>query len=111
MRDQVTRLVTNGWSTALGDSIAAMNLYKDESATRRDAQIKRLVTAAGGNCRAEGPLWAENALRGEWKVACTNGNLRVRITLAPTTPARVQQFDVTEMRNDERIGALPTCRN
>jgi len=111
MRDQVTRLVTNGWSTALGDSIAAMNLFKDESATRRDAQIKRLVTAAGGNCRAEGPLWAENALRGEWKVACSNGNLRVRITLAPTTPARVQQFDVTEMRNEERIGALPTCRN
>ena len=111
MRDQVTRLVTNGWSTALGDSIAAMNLYRDESATRRDAQIKRLVTAAGGNCRAEGPLWAENALRGEWKVACSNGNLRVRITLAPTTPARVQQFDVTEMRNEERIGALPTCRN
>lgn len=111
MRDQVTRLVTNGWSTALGDSIAAMNLYKDESAPRRDAQIKRLVTAAGGDCRAEGPMWAENALRGEWKVACSNGNLRVRITLAPTTPARVQQFDVTEMRADERLGALPTCRN
>jgi len=111
MRDQVTRLVTNGWNTALGDSIAAMNLYKDESAPRRAAQIQRLVTAAGGNCRAEGPMWAENALRGEWKVACNTGNLRVRITLAPTTPARVQQFDVSEMRNEERIGALPTCRN
>ncbi len=111
MRDQVTRLVTNGWNTTLGDSIAAMNLYKDESAPRRAAQIQRLVTAAGGNCRAEGPMWAENALRGEWKVACNTGNLRVRITLAPTTPARVQQFDVSEMRNDERIGALPTCRN
>jgi hypothetical protein len=111
MRDQVTRLVTTGWSTPLGDSIAAMNLYMDESAPRRAAHIQRLVTAAGGNCRADGPLWAENALRGEWKVACANGNLRVRITLAPTAPARVQQFDVTEMRSEERIGALPTCRN
>ena len=111
MRDQVTRLVTSGWNAALGDSIAAMNLFKDESAPRRAAHIQRLVTAAGSNCRAEGPLWAENALRGEWKVACANGALRVRITLAPTTPARVQQFDVTEMRSDERIGALPTCRN
>jgi CubicO group peptidase (beta-lactamase class C family) len=111
MRDQVTRLVTTGWNTALGDSIAAMNLYKDESAPRRAAHIQRLVTAAGGACRADGPMWAENALRGEWKVACANGALRVRITLAPTTPARVQQFDVSEMRNEERIGALPTCRN
>ena len=111
MRDQVTRLVTTGWNTALGDSIAAMNLYKDESAPRRAAHIQRLVTAAGGACRTDGPMWAENALRGEWKVACANGALRVRITLAPTTPARVQQFDVSEMRNEERIGALPTCRN
>ena len=111
MRDQVTRLVTTGWNTALGDSIAAMNLYKDESAPRRAAHIQRLVTAAGGACRADGPMWAENALRGEWKVACATGALRVRITLAPTTPARVQQFDVSEMRNEERIGALPTCRN
>jgi CubicO group peptidase (beta-lactamase class C family) len=111
MRDQVTRLVTESWNEARGDSIAAMNLYKDESAPRRAAQIQRLVAAAGGNCRPEGPMWAENALRGEWKVACATGALRVRITLAPTTPARVQQFDVTAMTSDERIGALPACRN
>lgn len=111
MRDQVTRLVTAGWNTALGDSIAAMNLYLDESAPRRAAAYQRLVNAAGGRCRPEGELWAENALRGEWKLACANGNLRVRITLAPTAPARVQFIDVTEMRSEERIGPAPTCRN
>jgi len=111
MREQVTRLVTDGWRTPLADSIAAMNLYRDESAARRSAQIQRLVTAAGGACRPDGPLWVENALRGEWKLACATGALRVRITLAPTTPARVQYLDVSEMRAGERIGPAPTCRN
>lgn len=111
MRDQVTRLVASGWNAALGDSIAAMNLYLDENAPRRATAYQKLVNAAGGNCRADGDMWAENALRGEWKLACANGNLRVRITLAPTTPARVQQLDVTAMREDERIGPAPTCRN
>lgn len=111
MRDEVTRLVANGWDRERGERIAAMNLFKDESASRRAAQIARLVTDAGGSCRADGTMWAENALRGEWKLTCASGDLRVRITLAPTTPARVQYLDVTPMRNDERIGAIPACRN
>lgn len=110
MREQVTRLVTTGWRAPLADSIAAMNLYRDESQSRRAADLARQVSAAGGNCRPDGEMWVENALRGEWKLACASGNLRVRITLAPTTPARVQYLAVTPLRPGEQIGPAPTCR-
>ena len=110
MRDQVTRLITAGWSAPLADSVAAMNLYRDESQSRRAAQIAQLVQAAGGNCRADGPMWVENALRGEWKLACATGALRARITLAPTTPARVQLLEVSPFPADARVGPAPSCR-
>lgn len=109
MQQQVTRLVLN-WSAPLADSIAAMNLYRDESAVRRSAAIARLIETAGGDCRPDGAMWVENALRGEWKLRCRTGALRVRITLAPTEPARVQEFVVTPLPIDGRVGPAPTCR-
>jgi CubicO group peptidase (beta-lactamase class C family) len=109
MQEQVTRLVQR-WEQPLADSVAAMNLFRDESAPRRAAAIARLVESAGGSCRPEGALWAENALRGEWKLACATGALRVRITLAPTEPARVQEFGVVAMPRDGRVGPTPACR-
>ena len=110
MHDQVTRLITVGWTQPLADSIAAMNLYRDESAPRRSAAIARLVQAAGGNCRADGAMWAENALRGEWRLSCATGALRVRITLAPTEPARVQEFGVFAAPADYKPGPVAVCR-
>ncbi len=109
MQSQVTRLVQN-WSPPLADSIAAMNLFRDESATRRAAEIGTLRDAAGGNCRADGPIVAENALRGAWRMQCATGVLRVGITLAPTEPARVQQFTVTAVPATLVIGPAPVCR-
>ena len=110
LRDQVTRLITTGWSAHLADSIAAMNLYRDERQERRAAEIAGLVSAAGGNCRPDGAMWVENALRGDWKLTCASGALRVRVTLAPTTPARVQFLSVSPMRADETVGPAPVCR-
>lgn len=109
MHAQVSRLVLN-WQQPLADSIAAMNLFRDESAPRRAAAIARLMQEAGGSCRPEGAMWVENALRGEWKVACATGALRVRITLAPTEPARVQEFGVYPMARDAQVAAPATCR-
>jgi CubicO group peptidase (beta-lactamase class C family) len=109
MQQQVTRLVQR-WQQPLADSIAAMNLYLDESAPRRSAAIAKLVESAGGDCRPEGPMLAENALRGAWKLRCTRGALRVAITLAPTEPARVQQFTVVALPADAAITATPVCR-
>jgi CubicO group peptidase (beta-lactamase class C family) len=109
-RDQVSRLITQ-WSNPLADSLAAMNLYLDESKERRSAAISRLTAAVGGNCRNEGPFVAQNALRGEWRMRCASGDLRVFITLAPTEPAKVQQLDIRQMRPEDTITAVgPACR-
>ncbi len=109
MREQVTRLVTR-WDDALGDSVAAMNLFRDEPRERRRVAIERVRLAAGDRCQPEGPFVVENALRGRWRLRCATGDLRVAITLAPTTPARVQFLDVTAIGKDESLAAPPACR-
>ena len=106
---QVTRLVSN-WNDALADSVAAMNLFLDESKDRRRAAMQRLRQSAGDGCRSEGPLVAENALRGRWRMRCATGDLRVTITLAPTVPAGVQYLDVTPMTRDETLDVPKACR-
>jgi CubicO group peptidase (beta-lactamase class C family) len=108
-RDQVSRLVSQ-WSDPLADSLAAMNLFLDESKPRRQAAIARLKTTVGDGCRNEGPFVAENALRGRWRMRCAGGDLRVSITLAPTKPAAVQFLDVTPMRPGETLDPAPACR-
>jgi CubicO group peptidase (beta-lactamase class C family) len=108
-REQVSRLVA-GWDDALADSIAAMNLYLDESKARRRAALDRLRQQAGGECRAEGPFVVENALRGQWRMRCRDGDLRVAITLAPTEPATVQFLQVTPMGREAALAPPPVCR-
>ena len=108
-REQVSRLV-NGWNDRLADSIAAMNLFLDESKDRRRASIEALVAKAGGECRNEGPMLAENALRGLWRMRCRDGDLRVGVTLAPTVPAGVQFLLVSPMRREQALAFPPVCR-
>jgi CubicO group peptidase (beta-lactamase class C family) len=109
LRERVTRLVNN-WGDALADSVAAVNLYMDESKPRRQRAIEQLKRDAGGSCRNDGPFVVENALRGEWKMQCATGALAVSITLAPTTPAKVQFLEVRALKPDEKLGAAPACR-
>jgi CubicO group peptidase (beta-lactamase class C family) len=108
-RDQVSRLVTR-WDDALADSIAAVNLYLDESKDRRQAAIDSLRRRAGGDCRNEGPFVAENRLRGRWRMRCTSGDLAVAITLAPTEPPLVQSLEVEPIARDEDLGPRGSCR-
>ena len=108
-REQLSRLVAR-WDDALADSIAAMNLYLDESKDRRRAAIERVRAQAGGACRNEGPFQVENALRGRWRMRCDKGDLLVAITLAPTMPARVQFLDVRPLARGESLAPAPTCR-
>jgi len=93
MRDAASRLVVN-WDDALADRIAAENLFLDQSKERRRKAIEDL-RAQVGVCKA--PMSfdiVENALRGSWTVPCERGSLQVTITLAPTTPPRVQFMSV-----------------
>jgi CubicO group peptidase (beta-lactamase class C family) len=106
---QVSRLVAR-WDDSLADSIAAMNLYLDEPRERRRVAMDALVGEAGGECRAAGPLTAENALRGGWRMRCRDADLHVSITLAPTEPARVQFLEVERIARDERVVPPPVCR-
>jgi hypothetical protein len=108
-RDQVSRLVMQ-WDPKLADSLAAMNLFLDESRDRRRASIQGLVATAGSDCRNEGPMVAENRLRGRWRMRCKDGDLRVSVTLAPTEPATVQFLEVTPMRREDSLAAPPVCR-
>jgi CubicO group peptidase (beta-lactamase class C family) len=108
-QEQVSRLVAR-WDNALADSLAAMNLYLDEPKERRRVAMDRLVAQAGGDCRADGPIVAENALRGSWRMRCRNGDLGVSITLAPTEPAGVQFLEVEALARDERMTPAPVCR-
>ena len=108
-REQVSRLV-KGWNDALADSVAAMNLYLDQSKERRKTAIERLVSQAGGACVNEGPFEVQNALRGRWRMRCRTGDLRVAITLAPTVPAQVQFLDVSPMRREDSLAPPATCR-
>ena len=107
-RAQTDRLIAH-WSDALADSLAAMNLYLDQSKERRRASLESLVAGAGGSCRDGGPMVAENALRGRWRLRCATGDLRVAVTLAPTE-AGVQSLDVRPMRREETLAPPPACR-
>jgi hypothetical protein len=98
------------WSAPLADSLAAMNLFRDEPANRRAAQVAQVRDAAGGSCREEGPFVVENALRGTWRLRCARGDLAVRITLAPTEPAQVQFLSVVPIAREASLGPAPACR-
>jgi hypothetical protein len=88
----VTQLVMN-WDDALAQRIAADNLFLDETMARRAARIRELKTRHGA-CTPATTIDAENALRGRWRMKCERGWLDVSITLAPTTPPRVQFLNV-----------------
>ena len=108
-QSQVNRLVAN-WNDALADSIAAMNLYRDESKPRTRAGIEQIISQAGGSCRPEGRIVAENALRGSWRLRCATGDVRVTITLAPTEPAGVQHLAVAPIRREDSLQPAAVCR-
>jgi hypothetical protein len=89
----VSDLISN-WRDDLADQIAAGNLYLDRSKDRRRKEIEDL-RAKVGRCQPPDRFdYVENALRGQWTLACERGKLQVSITLAPTMPPKVQFMSV-----------------
>jgi CubicO group peptidase (beta-lactamase class C family) len=108
-RDAVSSLILN-WDDGRADEIAAMNLYLDRSKARRRKEIEDL-RANVGQCSAPRSFdYVENWLRGEWTMKCERGDLRVAITLAPTTPPRVQFLDVRKAAAGQSGAPPPSCR-
>jgi CubicO group peptidase (beta-lactamase class C family) len=93
VRDKVSRLVTN-WDDRLADTIAAENLFLDQTKDRRRAEIERVREGVGACTPGTGFDTVENALRGSWTMNCERGKLEVSITLAPTMPPTVQFLNV-----------------
>jgi CubicO group peptidase (beta-lactamase class C family) len=93
-RNAVSQLVER-WDDRRAASIAANNLFLDVSADRRRADLDAFH-AKYGACPADRDRFdaVENALRGEWTVACDRGRLHVSLTLAPTMPPKVQFLSI-----------------
>jgi serine-type D-Ala-D-Ala carboxypeptidase/endopeptidase len=89
----VSQLVMR-WDDQLADRLAAENLFRDRSKDRRRAELAALRLKYGPCTPAPGFDVVENALRGQWTMRCERGNLQAAITLAPTTPPRVQSLEV-----------------
>ena len=92
-RDEVAKLIVK-WDDAAAERIAAVNLFLDQSQDRRRAAIESLRAQVGACPAGSGFDHVENALRGDWTMACERGRLRVTITLAPTMPPKVQFLSV-----------------
>jgi CubicO group peptidase (beta-lactamase class C family) len=109
-RDAVSRLIIK-WDDALADEIAAMNLYRDRSKERRQKEIEALRAKVGACTAPTSFDDVENWLRGQWTMKCERGDLRVSITLAPTSPPRVQHLEVVQPRAGVPQAAQPqSCR-
>jgi CubicO group peptidase (beta-lactamase class C family) len=92
-RDAVSRLIVK-WDDALAEEIAAENLFLDQSKDRRRSELERLHEAVGACAPGSGFDFVENLLRGRWTMSCEKGKLEIAITLAPTTPPKVQLLGV-----------------
>ncbi|MDI3289483.1 serine hydrolase domain-containing protein [Polyangium sp. 15x6] len=90
-KEATSRLVAK-WSDAEADAIFADSLYLDKPRERWAADLGAL-RAAHGACREEGTFEAENALRGTFRLGCEKGWIGVSLTLAPTSPPRIQYLD------------------
>jgi hypothetical protein len=102
----VARLVV-AWDEPLADSIAADNLFLDQTKDRRHAQIDDFHAVVGACTAGHGFDNVENALRGDWTMTCERERLKVSITLAPTLPPKVQFLSVRQAAMEPQRSA--TC--
>ena len=89
-RRQVNRLLAR-WDDGSADRLFADNFFLDDSREWWQGEMGRLA-AVHGRLRDEGPLAAENALRGTWKLVGERGWVNAFVTLTPTVPPRVQEL-------------------
>ena len=87
------------WDDSEAKQLAAMNLFLDVPIAQRREDIRNL-RAEVGECKAPGPVMAENWLRGQFNMACQNGIVGVFFTMAPTNPPTVQSLTFQKIASD-----------
>jgi CubicO group peptidase (beta-lactamase class C family) len=107
VREAVSRLV-NAWDDQLADRIAAVNLFLDIAKDRRRREFDDVRQRLGA-CRPDGDFDVENALRGQWTMACERGRVRIAVTLAPTSPPKLQYLSVTPLAPGEKPRVSSPC--
>ena len=107
-RNAVASLVVK-WDETIADGIAAQNLFLDRDKAHRRADLDDLHTRLGACTPGSGFDDLPNALRGSWTMTCDRGRARVAITLAPTTPPKVQAFVVSILAPGDTIEPSTTC--
>jgi CubicO group peptidase (beta-lactamase class C family) len=104
MRDHILNLWKR-WDDAEAKSIASVNLFLDEPAAQRQAEIGALKKEMGA-CSAAGPVVPENWLRGQFNMKCANGTLGVFFTMSPTQPPALQYLAFHKLAAENvRMGA------
>jgi CubicO group peptidase (beta-lactamase class C family) len=79
------------WDDRAATDLAADNLFQDQPAAERRAEIERISQEVGA-CPQGGEVRAENLLRGSFRLSCKQGFVDVTFTLAPTMPPKVQHL-------------------
>jgi CubicO group peptidase (beta-lactamase class C family) len=92
-RETVDRLVAR-WDGAAADGAFIATAYLDKPKAELEADFAAL-RAAHGACHPDGPLDAENGLRGRWKLTCERGWIDLVARLAPTVPPRIELLRTT----------------
>jgi len=103
----VARLVT-AWSDPEADATFAPSFFLDKPRPKLRSELDAL-RASRGACSAEEGIIAENALRGKFVLACERGFVEASITLAPTTPPRVQHLALESVESPAREPP-PRCK-
>ena len=89
---EISQLIIK-WDDALANRITADNFFMDAPAEARKTRWEALAKDHGV-CRPASSIEPENALRGSWQMKCDRGWLDVGITLAPTTPPKIQAIAI-----------------
>jgi CubicO group peptidase (beta-lactamase class C family) len=106
MHDQIFKL-WQSWDDSQARQIAAVNLFIDAPIAQRRLQIEQLKAEMGA-CPSAGAVMAENWLRGQFNMACTNGTVAVFFTLSPTRPPALQYLNFQKIASTAVRLVAPT---
>jgi hypothetical protein len=96
-RDMLVRLLPE-WDGAANTGFFAENFFDDYYVSKLRDEA-RAIYAAAGRILQVGEVVPENQLRGYFIQKAEKGNIRIRFTLTPETPARIQEYHISLEKN------------